>query len=126
MTRVWALLIERGLPEGADLTLYWRHSAAIEAARAYLVGQLGGAPGDVLAAIEAYNASPEAGEHIVLSEVTFAGHPDFEGEVDMRVRCRLCGEPVVLEDPSDPLSYIHAFDANDWGDHTAEVDDETV
>lgn len=38
-----------------------------------------------------------------------------------RRRCRLCGEPVVLDDPGDPMSWIHAEDANDLGDHTAEV-----
>ena len=35
--------------------------------------------------------------------------------------CQLCGEPVVLDDPSDPESWRHADDANDLGDHTAEV-----
>jgi hypothetical protein len=38
-----------------------------------------------------------------------------------RRRCRLCGEPVVLDDPSDPMSWIHTEDANDFGDHTAEA-----
>jgi hypothetical protein len=38
-----------------------------------------------------------------------------------RRRCRLCGQPVVLDDPADPMSWIHAADANDFGDHTAEV-----
>ncbi len=38
-----------------------------------------------------------------------------------RRRCRLCGEPVVLDDPSDAESWRHADDANDLGDHTAEV-----
>lgn len=38
-----------------------------------------------------------------------------------RHRCQLCGEPVVLDDRSDPMSWIHAEDANDLGDHTAEV-----
>lgn len=36
-------------------------------------------------------------------------------------RCRLCGEPIVLDDPTDPMSWIHAEDANDQGDHTAET-----
>ena len=38
-----------------------------------------------------------------------------------RRRCRLCGEPVVLDDTLDPESWRHADDANDLGDHTAEV-----
>ena len=37
-----------------------------------------------------------------------------------RPRCR-CGEPAVMHDPDDPMSWIHAPDANDHGDHTAEV-----
>ncbi len=39
----------------------------------------------------------------------------------VRRRCRLCGEPVVLDDIADPESWRHADDANDLGDHTAEV-----
>jgi len=39
----------------------------------------------------------------------------------VRRRCRLCGEPVVLDESSDPMSCYHADDANDWGDHTAEL-----
>ena len=38
-----------------------------------------------------------------------------------RRQCRLCGEPVVLDDTADPESWRHANDANDLGDHTAEV-----
>jgi acetoacetate decarboxylase len=38
-----------------------------------------------------------------------------------RTRCCLCGEPVELDDPLDEESWIHAPDANDFGDHTAEV-----
>jgi hypothetical protein len=38
-----------------------------------------------------------------------------------RRRCVLCGEPVVLDDPSEEESWRHADDANDLGDHTAEV-----
>lgn len=38
-----------------------------------------------------------------------------------RRRCRLCGEPVVLDDVADPESWRHADDANDFGDHTAEM-----
>lgn len=48
----------------------------------------------------------------VLSEVVVQGD---------RRRCRLCGEPLVLDDPSDPDSWRHADDANDLGDHTAEA-----
>lgn len=39
---------------------------------------------------------------------------------DRRRRCRLCGEPIVLDDPTDVESWRHADDAHDLGDHTAE------
>ena len=52
------------------------------------------------------------GGRAVLREVVVQGE---------RRRCRLCDEPVVLDDPTDPMSWIHAADANDLGDHTAEV-----
>lgn len=52
------------------------------------------------------------GQPSVLSEVVVQGG---------RRRCRLCGEPIVLDDPSDAGSWRHADDANDFGDHTAEV-----
>lgn len=35
--------------------------------------------------------------------------------------CQACGEPCVLEDLNDPESWIHAPEANDQADHTAEV-----
>jgi hypothetical protein len=38
-----------------------------------------------------------------------------------RLRCRLCGEPVVLDDSAEQESWRHADDANDLGDHTADV-----
>ena len=56
--------------------------------------------------------------------VTDPGRRPLVREVVMqgaRRRCQLCGEPVVLDDRSDPMSWIHAEDANDLGDHTAEV-----
>jgi hypothetical protein len=56
------------------------------------------------------DANPSA--DVVLTQVAVQGE---------RGRCRLCGEPVVLDDPADPMSWIHAADANDFGDHTAEV-----
>jgi hypothetical protein len=64
------------------------------------------------AAHAAVLGTPNPGGSVVLREVVVQGS---------RRRCRLCGEPVVLDDPSDPMSWIHAADANDLGDHTAEV-----
>lgn len=54
----------------------------------------------------------DPGQPSVLSEVVVQGG---------RRRCRLCGEPIVLDDPSDAESWRHADDANDLGNHTAEV-----
>lgn len=34
---VWVFLVERGLDQGSDLTLFWHEDAAIEAARQYLL-----------------------------------------------------------------------------------------
>ena len=48
----------------------------------------------------------------VLSEIMVRGE---------RRRCCLCGEPIVLDDPSEAESWRHADDANDLGDHTAEA-----
>ena len=64
------------------------------------------------AAHAAMLSTPNPGGSVVLREVVVQGS---------RRRCRLCGEPVVLDDPSDLMSWIHAADANDLGDHTAEV-----
>jgi hypothetical protein len=64
---------------------------------------------------EAYAKSRGAanpGQPSVLSELVVRGG---------RRRCRLCGEPIVLDDPSDAESWRHADDANDLGDHTAET-----
>lgn len=45
-----------------------------------------------------------------------------QADADRR-RCAGCGEPVELADSDDPESWVHAFDANDRGDHTAWVED---
>jgi hypothetical protein len=45
---------------------------------------------------------------------------------DDRPRCAACGEPVVLDDPADPDSWIHAPDANDRADHTAWIDESSI
>ena len=46
---------------------------------------------------------------------------DVEQARANRRRCVLCGEPIVLGDPNDPESWVHAEDASDWGDHSAEL-----
>jgi hypothetical protein len=45
----------------------------------------------------------------------------LEGDTDDRPRCVACREPIELDDPHDPESWIHCEDANDLGDHTAEA-----
>ena len=52
------------------------------------------------------------GQDVLLRQIRIQGD---------RTRCRLCGEPVELDDPLDEQSWVHAPDANDLGDHTAEV-----
>lgn len=37
--------------------------------------------------------------------------------------CADCGEPVELASPDDPESWIHAANANYFGDHTAWLDE---
>ncbi len=51
-----------------------------------------------------------------------AAHEDVEEAQSSRRRCVLCGEPIVLCDPDDAESWVHAEDASDWGDHSAEVE----
>ena len=52
------------------------------------------------------------------ADIAVAQQVVVQGE---RGRCRLCREPVVLADLLDPESWRHSDDANDLGDHTAEV-----
>jgi hypothetical protein len=66
---------------------------------------------EAVAFADAWSAA-NAGPPPVLSEVVVRGD---------RRRCRLCGESIVLDDPSDAESWRHADDANDLGDHTAEA-----
>jgi hypothetical protein len=42
---------------------------------------------------------------------------DLMGE--QRPKCAGCAEPLELACPDDPESWIHAADANYFGDHTA-------
>ena len=52
------------------------------------------------------------------------GNPALVRQVVVQGRrrtCQLCGEPVVLDDIADSESWRHADEANDLGDHTAEV-----
>ena len=95
-------------------------SASIGQARIWLVRSAGQPDREVAAFWERADAvafsdawsAANPGEPSVLREVVVQGD---------RRRCRLCGEPVVLDDPSDAESWRHAQDANDLGDHTAEA-----
>ena len=111
---VWVLLIERGIEDGSDLRLFWQRDQAEAAARDYLAeGWLNdpGLPPDTYDAIEQHNGDPTAAERVFLGQVRIEGD---------RSRCRLCGEPIVLDEEDDPDSWVHAEDANDGADHTAE------
>lgn len=125
MASVWVVLVERGVEEGADLAVFWRRVAASEAALAHMADRWpwpGDVPDDVEEAIEQYNRARGVDEHLLLAEFEIHGHEHFDGDVDDRPRCALCGEPLVLADASDAESWVHAEDANDWADHTAELD----
>ena len=120
---VWVFLVESGVEEGSELSIYWRESAATAAACRYVeeVWPMAGAPpDDVQAAIERYNQLPAVAEHVSLAPFPIEGHQFFDG--DRRPNCTVCSQPVVLADADDPQSWIHAADANDRADHTAEVD----
>jgi hypothetical protein len=67
---------------------------------------------EAVAFADAWSAAYNQGPPPVLSEVVVWGD---------RGRCRLCGEFIVLDDPSDAESWRHADDANDLGDYTAEA-----
>lgn len=64
---------------------------------------------EAVAFADAWSAA-NTGPRPVLSEVVVRAD---------RRRCRLCGEPIVPDDPSDAESRRHADDADDLGDHTA-------
>jgi hypothetical protein len=42
-----------------------------------------------------------------------------------RPKCAGCREPIELADPDDDESWIHAEDANYFGDHTAWIEQTT-
>lgn len=121
---VWMLLIERGLDAGSDVSLFWHERDAIAAARSHLSRSWRpdelATTADVLEAIEAANQLVGQEEYVVLQMVPIAGHQHFEGEADRRPRCRACREPIELEEPGDPGSWVHCEDANYWGDHAAD------
>lgn len=45
---------------------------------------------------------------------------------EQRPKCAGCGEPVELTYPDDPESWIHAADANYFGDHSAWLEEEVT
>ncbi len=82
------------------------------------------ATGQVNAPIAGFWEQADAVTYAEALRVTDPGRHPLVREVVLQGalhRCQLCGEPVVLDDRSDPMSWIHAEDANDLGDHTAEV-----
>lgn len=125
MASVWVLLVERRGDSDDDVALFWRKAAAEAAAAAYVRDRWplpDEPPSAADDAIRRYNEAPGVAERLVLDLVEIEGHEHFDGEDDDRRRCGMCGEPVELANAADPESWVHAADANDWGDHTAEVD----
>ena len=121
---VWVFLVERGLEAGSDVQLFWHEADALSAARRYLsrwwpVEELATAE-EIAEAIEASNQVAGREEYISLTALPVVGNQYFEGDADRRPRCAACREPIELDDPDDPDSWIHCADANDLGDHTAE------
>jgi hypothetical protein len=120
---VWVLLVERSLGEGGDLTLFWHEGDASRAALEHVTARwpddTAPIPPNAHVAVEQYNQLPGIGEYVVLATFPIVGHQYFEGDVDARPRCSLCGEPIELAYASDPESWIHAEDANYFGDHSA-------
>ncbi len=77
--RVWVLLIERGVHDGADLHLFHDEASATKAARRYLrkvwFNGHKDIPANVHEAIEQYNQGQAYGEeHILLSPRAIEGH----------------------------------------------------
>ena len=70
---------------------------------------------------ELYNHLDGVDEHVAFGPYPVAGNQHFEGDQDARSRCRLCREPIELDDDNDPESWIHTQDANYFGDHTAQM-----
>lgn len=62
---------------------------------------------------------PDGYEVDVTPEDATESHRITTTGADGRPCCAACGEPVVLDDPNDPDSWVHAPDANDHADHTA-------
>lgn len=122
---VWLFLVERAIDTGPALALFWHEADALAAARTHLQPHYG--PGDlardadVREAIEGSNQIVGREEYLTLERVPVAGHRYVDGASDRRPRCRECREPIELDDPADPQSWIHAEDANDLGDHSAEA-----
>ncbi|HUP76811.1 MAG TPA: hypothetical protein VM282_27510 [Acidimicrobiales bacterium] len=114
---VWVVRAE------GDVALFWHESDALQAVHAHLARLWPHdhvpIPADTHAAVELYNHLDGVDDHVAFGPYPVAGNQHFEGDRDTRSRCRLCREPIELEDENDPESWIHTQDANYFGDHTA-------
>ncbi len=123
---VWVPLIEPGVDEGAELSLYWRESAASVVAFRYMEQEWSDDDPlsvDLQESIERYNQLPDVTEHVLPAPFSIEGQQFFDGDEDLRSRCVNCGQPVVPADADCFESWMHAEDANDDADHAAENDD---
>jgi len=109
----WLVLVAHASSVAAETALFWSEASALAFAEQLVLARWSGASPPLIGGspIDAYNASVEPSERVVIRPVEIRGE---------RERCKLCGEPIVLDDPADPMSWIHAEDADDMGDHTAE------
>ena len=110
---LWLVLVAHASSVAAETALFWSEASALAFAEHLVLARLSGAspPSIGDSAIDIYNASVDPSDRVVIRQVEIRGE---------RERCSICGEPIVLDDPADPMSWIHAEDADDMGDHTAE------
>lgn len=124
---VWVLLVARAAAVGNEVAIFADERGAVSAAESYVrqawPEQAPQMPVGDSSAIDLYNRL-KAGEEVVTvlrHEVQRSGSPAGMELPDDRPRCADCGEPLELERESDPESWMHAADANYFGDHSASV-----
>jgi hypothetical protein len=112
---VWLVLAGRARVTSPNVALFWNEEDARVYAEDYVRRRWpdgADATRDVGEPVAQYNMLVPSAEHVAIRHAFVRG---------LRRRCRFCGEPVVLDDPADPMSWIHTDDANLLSDHTAEI-----
>jgi len=112
---VWLVLVSRAPAAGPTVAVFWNEEDARVYAEDHVRSrwpegaEVPSVVGDLLAQ---FNILVSPNESVAIGQAFMRG---------LRRRCQLCGEPVVLDDPVDPMSWIHTDDANLLSDHTAEI-----